>query len=99
MTNASVSEAKARLSALLDRVKSGETVTITDRGRPVARIVPLDVVGDVDWDARLELLEREGLVRRPETPFDVEAFLALPKPQFEGSAVDALLEERREDTR
>lgn len=36
-----VREAKAHLSALLGRVRRGETVTIADRGRPVARLVPM----------------------------------------------------------
>ena len=33
-------EAKNTLSALLDRVENGEEITITRRGRPVARLVP-----------------------------------------------------------
>ena len=33
-------EAKTNLSALLDAVAQGETITITKRGRPVARLVP-----------------------------------------------------------
>jgi prevent-host-death family protein len=33
-------EAKTHLAALLDRVESGETLTITRNGRPVARLVP-----------------------------------------------------------
>ena len=33
-------EAKTHLSALLDAVAQGETITITKRGRPVARLVP-----------------------------------------------------------
>jgi prevent-host-death family protein len=33
-------EAKNTLGALLDRVESGEEVTITRHGRPVARLVP-----------------------------------------------------------
>jgi prevent-host-death family protein len=33
---------KAHLSAHLARVKSGETVTVTERGRPVARLVPVE---------------------------------------------------------
>jgi prevent-host-death family protein len=36
-----VREAKARLSALLGRVRRGEVITISDRGRPVARLVPV----------------------------------------------------------
>lgn len=34
-------EAKAHLSALLDRAASGEETIITRRGKPVARIAPL----------------------------------------------------------
>lgn len=35
-------EAKTHLSALLDSVAAGETVVITKRGRPMARLVPAD---------------------------------------------------------
>lgn len=38
MTEVSVAQAKAHLSDLLDRVEAGETVTITRRGRPIARV-------------------------------------------------------------
>ncbi len=33
-------EAKTHLSALLDQVEAGETITITRHGRPVAQLVP-----------------------------------------------------------
>jgi prevent-host-death family protein len=33
-------EAKNTLSALLDRVEKGEEITITRRGKPVAKLVP-----------------------------------------------------------
>jgi prevent-host-death family protein len=35
-------EAKTHLSALLDRVARGESLTITRNGKPVARLVPAD---------------------------------------------------------
>lgn len=35
-------EAKTHLSALLDRVEQGESLTITRNGKPVARLVPAD---------------------------------------------------------
>ena len=38
MTQVSLADAKARLSALLDRVEQGETVTITRRGKAVAQL-------------------------------------------------------------
>lgn len=99
MTTTSVTETKRRFSALLDRVKAGETITITDRGVPVAQLVPLNGGTDADWDAHTQRLAREGIVRLPRQKLDVEAFLAMPKGEFGESVLDALLEERRESTR
>ena len=99
MSAASISETKARLSALLDRVKAGETITITDRGVPVAQLVPLNGSGDVDWDARMESLERRGLIRRPKKKPELGWLLDRPLPKSRGSVLEALLEERRESTR
>lgn len=99
MKTASISEAKAKLSALLDRVRAGATVTITDRGVPVAQLVPLNGSSEVDWNARLGRLEREGVIRRPGQRLDVDAFLAMPKAHSRESVLGALLEERRESNR
>lgn len=49
-----VRELKASLSAYLRRVADGESVVVTDHGRPVARLVPPDVPD------RLAQLIREG---------------------------------------
>ena len=38
MVTVSVAQAKARLSALLDKVEAGEQVVITRHGRPVANL-------------------------------------------------------------
>ena len=40
MRTAGVREARQNLSALLDEVKKGREVVITERGRPVARLIP-----------------------------------------------------------
>ena len=40
MREIQASEAKARLSELLDDVERGETVVITRHGRPIARLEP-----------------------------------------------------------
>lgn len=40
MRTAGIREARQNLSALLDEVKRGREVLITERGRPVARLVP-----------------------------------------------------------
>ena len=97
MKTASITEAKAKLSALLDRVRAGETVTITNRGRPIARIVP--AVGAVDDDGRLARLERSGLVRRPLRALDVHSFATQSRATSRSSVVEALLEERRTSER
>jgi prevent-host-death family protein len=40
MRTAGIREARQNLSALLDEVRKGREVVITDRGKPVARLVP-----------------------------------------------------------
>jgi prevent-host-death family protein len=44
MRTAGVREARQNLSALLDEVRKGREVVITERGRPVAKLVPPDRV-------------------------------------------------------
>jgi len=41
MKTTAISELKAHLSDYLKQVKSGNEVLVTDRGKPVARIVPI----------------------------------------------------------
>jgi prevent-host-death family protein len=53
-----VRELRDGLSRHLAAVRSGLTVTVTDHGRPIARIVP------VERPTRLEQLLSEGRVRR-----------------------------------
>lgn len=43
MRMAGVREARQDLTSLLDDVRKGREVTITDRGRPVARLVPVSM--------------------------------------------------------
>ena len=38
----SVSDAKSRLSSLLDQVAAGEDIVITKRGKPLARLVSVE---------------------------------------------------------
>ena len=56
MERVGVRELRREASAILRRVSSGETVEITDRGRPVARLVRAMPDG-------LARLEEEGLLR------------------------------------
>ncbi len=50
-------EAKTKLAELLDKVEAGETVTITRRGKAVARLVPAIV--DAEERARRRALIEE----------------------------------------
>ncbi|MER3410235.1 MAG: prevent-host-death family protein [Thermoleophilia bacterium] len=59
MGRVGVRELRQQASAVLRRVMAGETVEVTDRGRPVAVLLPLRRAG-------LEKLEEEGLVRPAE---------------------------------
>ena len=90
-----ITEAKNRLSSLIDAVQSGETVLIVDRGRPVARLDTAVSASVEDPDGRLARLERAGVVRRSLAGPAVLEGLASPPSPVGGSALRALIEERR----
>ncbi len=54
-------EFKTRLGTYLRQVSSGRTLTITDRGRPIATVTPFDGAGQ-SVETRLERLRAEGVV-------------------------------------
>ncbi|MDQ0615225.1 prevent-host-death family protein [Microbacterium sp. W4I4] len=56
MTEVGIRALKQNASAVVAEVAAGETITVTDRGRPVARITPMDRSG-------LENLLETGLAR------------------------------------
>ncbi len=92
MKTASISTAKNQLSALLEQVRHGETILITDHDRPVARLVPVGAENDGPGANELGLLERKGILRRGHGG---ACRLASPlMPAERASAVRALLEER-----
>jgi prevent-host-death family protein len=97
MKTATISETKNQLSALIDRVRHGETIVITDRGRPVARLVSALVDAAEDPDGRLARLERRGGLRRAGSPPPRALILKPPARTRKPSGVlAALLAERRE---
>src|SRR5262249_5047268 len=97
MKRASITDAKNRLSALIDTVREGETVLIEDRGVPVARLESVAATRGAE-KGRLERLERAGLARRPPTPMPRAVGTSDP-PSATGraKASQALINERRED--
>jgi prevent-host-death family protein len=80
-----VRQLKNELSAFLARVKDGEEVVVTDRRRPVARLIPIDRSSD-----RLAELRAAGRVRPPVKRLD-----ELPPPLDVGATVSDLIAEQR----
>ena len=98
MKNAiSISDDKNTLSALLRKERAGTTITITDRGLPVARLVPPVAPGPGIPPHFIELAQR-GILKLPEAEPAPGKRSSLPRPPQlakGASAVAALLEERR----
>jgi prevent-host-death family protein len=71
---AGIRDAKARLSEILHDVQRGREWVITQRGKPIARLVP--ITGKREPLAeRLRHLEQLGIIERP-----AERVLPLPPP-------------------
>ena len=58
MDSIGIYEAKSRLSELVEKAEAGEVVTITRRGRPVAKIVPVKRSEAVDNSEAVDELIR-----------------------------------------
>ncbi len=96
MKHASISELKASLSEYLAKVKRGTEVTVTDRGHPVAKLIPFRSVKGPHESERDKLI-REGIIEPGRTGKIPKEFLQKPlidDPQ--GLLLKALLEEREE---
>ncbi|MBA2427747.1 MAG: type II toxin-antitoxin system prevent-host-death family antitoxin [Actinobacteria bacterium] len=96
MATAGVAQLKASLSRYLARVKAGEELVVTERGRPVAKLVPIrDHEAGAGW-ARLSAMERRGEISLGSGRLPDE-FWDLPRPNDPtGSVREALIEEREE---
>lgn len=86
MTTVGVRELRQRASELLRQVEGGETVEVTDRGRPVALLTP------ITGDGPLARLRRTGEVVAATEDFkDLPEPLELPDGAEPASAVLARL--------
>jgi prevent-host-death family protein len=94
MKTASISELKARLSAFLDIVRDGDEVLVTDRGRLIARLVP--VAGRHADAGRRDLLLRSGRLRAPAGRLPADFWKRRHPADAKGRSLAALLEERDE---
>ncbi len=97
MPTAGIAQLKARLSEYVARVKRGEEVLITERGKLVARMVPVEPA-ETDEEARIQRLVAKGLARLPMGKLDVQTFLAqMPVIDVPEGTLSRALEEDRED--
>ncbi|PWE33033.1 prevent-host-death family protein [Maritimibacter sp. 55A14] len=70
-------EAKTHLSALLEAVEAGESITITRRGKPVARLVPVSEIGSAERDDLLRRMAAlRGEIAAHSGPFTAEDILS-----------------------
>ena len=60
MNSVGVRDLKNRLSHHLKRVRAGARLTVTERGRPIATLAPVEVKDDLAW---LHRLVAEGRVQ------------------------------------
>ncbi len=94
MKTASISQTKNQLSALIDHVRQGQTIVITDRDRPVAKLVPASAENGDEAAGALVNPERKGIVRRGNCE---HRKLAAPlKLRAKASALAALLDHREQ---
>lgn len=84
-----IREAKINLSRILRRVRHGAEVVITDRGRPVGRIVPIRE-GAVEVGALVSDLEARGILAEKR----VDGPIHPPLPLRSGLAQKMLQEDR-----
>jgi len=93
MKIAAVSKLKASLSEYLNQVKAGHEVLITDRGKPVARLVP--ILRRKNTRESITRMEKQGLLKLGSGKLPKD-FWSMPRPEDpNGLVLKALLEERK----
>ncbi len=83
-----ISTLRAELSSWIERVQAGEEVVVTDRGTPVARLLPVDTA------PLLDQLVRTGVLGRPQRA-DRPAARGAARVRASGPVAD-LVDEQRE---
>lgn len=83
-----MSTLRATLKEWVNRARQGQEVVVTDRGVPVAKLVPVDVAPVI------ERLTREGVISRPRSAVRPKA-AGRPRVQARGSVSQLVSEQRR----
>jgi prevent-host-death family protein len=88
--NIGLREANQRFSKVIKVVRSGEEVTLTERGRPIARIIPIP--SHEDTETAIQRLVAVGLLRPATKPWRMPPFT--PRRLHGPSLSQAIREER-----
>ncbi len=92
-SRAGIRELRQYLSRYVDRVKAGETIEVTEHGRPVAALVPLR-----EREDPLAELERSGLVVT-RASLEWKSLAPVPQPKPGQRLLSETLRELRDDER
>lgn len=92
-TSVGIRDAKTHLSKFLKMVQEGGEVILTDRGRPVGKIVPIQKE-DLPLSARIKRLEDQGLLEARRKKGRKKAPTPIPVPD---DIVQRFLREDREN--
>ena len=92
-TSVGIRDAKMHLSKYLKMVQQGAEVTITDRGRPVGKIIPIHTK-EMPLKERIKCMEDRGQIE----PVTAEGQVKIPPPiPVPNGVAQRLLQEERED--
>jgi len=91
-------ELKNGLSAYVRRAQAGETITVTDRGKPIVEIraAPTQPLSEEEIERRLDAMAAAGLLRRGR-PADLSWLTRTRKPLVPPGTTQRWLDELRED--
>ena len=84
MAEVGIRELRDHLSSYLERVQSGQELVVTDRGRAIARVLPME------GERALDRLIREGRVNPAK-----QRTRSRPEPQRTAGTVSDLVAEQR----
>ena len=93
MTQIPIREAATQLLDLARRVEAGESITVTEDGKPLMQLVPVKKKGGIDWQGGAAYKENLGITRFfGEIPADFddplpEDFLITPLPPLSNEQV------------
>jgi prevent-host-death family protein len=96
METSNIATAKNQFSRLIQLVKQGQTVMITERNKPVATLQP--IIGSLTHG--VEALCASGVLSPPRRNLDLTAFLSAPRVTLTpGNSLSRAVSEEREEGR